>query len=112
VTQERQTLTDSLNYYKNLNDSLFDENFTLNHWNGIQELMIYNLSHENPKYKDLEKDLENYKFLLKELVEANTTRIKIQNASTEADGTIIPSVTNFIYDDNRIQTNIRKQYTF
>jgi|LakMenE18May11ns_1017448.scaffolds.fasta_scaffold9957775_15 hypothetical protein len=58
VTQERQTLTDSLNYYKNLNDSLFDENFTLNHWNGIQELMIYNLSHENPKYKDLEKDLE------------------------------------------------------
>jgi hypothetical protein len=60
----------------------------------------------------LEKDLENYKFLLKELVEANTTRIKIQNASTEADGTIIPSVTNFIYDDNRIQTNIRKQYTF
>jgi hypothetical protein len=60
----------------------------------------------------LEKDLENYKFLLKELVEANTTRIKIENSSTEADGTIIPSVTNFIYDDNRIQTNIRKQYTF
>jgi hypothetical protein len=60
----------------------------------------------------LEKDLENYKFLLKELVEANTNRIKIQNSSTAADGTIIPSVTNFIYDDNRIQTNIRKQYTF
>ena len=60
----------------------------------------------------LEKDLENYKFLLKELVEANTTTIKIQNSSTAADGTIIPSVTNFIYDDNRIQTNIRRQYTF
>jgi hypothetical protein len=60
----------------------------------------------------LEKDLENYKYLLKELVEANTTRIKIQNSSTAADGTIIPSVTNFIYDDNRIQTNIRRQYTF
>ena len=60
----------------------------------------------------LEKDLENYKYLLNQLVEANTTGIKIQNSSTEADGTIIPSVTNFIYDDNRIQTNIRRQYTF
>lgn len=60
----------------------------------------------------LEKDLENYKFLLNQLVEANTTGIKIQNSSTAADGTIIPSVTNFIYDDNRIQTNIRRQYTF
>ena len=65
VTQERQTLTDSLNYYKSQNDtlrndldSLYDENFMLNHWNGINELMIYNLSHENPKYKDLENDLE------------------------------------------------------
>jgi hypothetical protein len=65
VITERQILTDSLNYYKKLNDSLqidrdslYDENFELNHANGIQDLMIYNLSHENPKYKNLEKDLE------------------------------------------------------
>jgi hypothetical protein len=65
VITERLNLMDSLNYYKKLNDSiqidrdsLYDENFQLNHYNGLQELMIYNLSHENPKYKDLEKDLE------------------------------------------------------
>ena len=65
VITERTKLTDSLNYYKLQNDtlrnsvdSLYDENFQLNHYNGLQELMIYNLSHENPKYKDLEKDLE------------------------------------------------------
>jgi hypothetical protein len=57
--------SDSTFYYKSLTDSLLkqqdslmDENFELNHANGLQELMIYNLSHENPKYKDLEKDLE------------------------------------------------------
>ena len=56
---------DSTFYYKSLSDSilkerdsLLDENFELNHANGLQELMIYNLSHENPKYKDLEKDLD------------------------------------------------------
>ena len=58
VISERQILTDSLNYYKLQVDSLYDENFQLNHYNGLQELMIYNLSSENPKYKDLEKDLE------------------------------------------------------
>jgi len=65
VITERLNLIDSLNYYKKLNDSLqidrdslYDENFELNHANGIQDLMIYNLSHENPKYKNLEKDLE------------------------------------------------------
>lgn len=57
--------SDSTMYYKNLSDSLskerdslLNENFELNHYNGLQELMIYNLSQENPKYKDLEKDLE------------------------------------------------------
>jgi hypothetical protein len=65
VITERLNLIDSLNYYKKLNDSLqidrdslYDENFELNHANGIQDLMIYNLSHENSKYKSLEKDLE------------------------------------------------------
>jgi hypothetical protein len=65
VIEERQKLTDSLNYYKKFNDSLqndrdslYNENFELNHTNGIQELMIYNLGKENPKYKNLEKDLE------------------------------------------------------
>lgn len=65
VTTERQQLNDSLNYYKKLSDSvlndrdsLLDENFELNHYNGLQELMLYNLSQENPKYKNLEKDLE------------------------------------------------------
>jgi len=65
VITERQKLTDSISYYKLKldtlqiqHDSLYDENFELNHINGIQELMIYNLSHENPKYKNLEKDLE------------------------------------------------------
>jgi hypothetical protein len=57
--------SDSTVYYKNLSDSLLkerdsllEENFEINHFNGLQELMIYNLSQENPKYKDLEKDLE------------------------------------------------------
>jgi hypothetical protein len=65
IITERQQLKDSINYYKlkidtlqNQHDSLYDENFELNHSNGLQELMIYNLSHENPKYKNLEKDLE------------------------------------------------------
>ena len=57
-----------MNYYKKINDSLqddrdslYDENFELNHANGLQELMIYNLSQDNPKYKNLEKDLEKEK---------------------------------------------------
>jgi hypothetical protein len=65
IITERKQLLDSLNYYKRLNDtlskqqdSLMDENFELNHANGLQELMIFNLSEENPKYKNLEKDLE------------------------------------------------------
>lgn len=65
IIQERKTLTDSVTYYKFLSDSirserdsLLDENFELNHANGLQELIIYNLSQENPKYKDLEKDLD------------------------------------------------------
>jgi hypothetical protein len=68
VITERLNLIDSLNYYKKINDSLqddrdslYDENFELNHANGLQELMIYNLSQDNPKYKNLEKDLEKEK---------------------------------------------------
>jgi hypothetical protein len=68
VITERKTLSDSLNYYKKINDSLqddrdslYNENFELNHANGLQELMIYNLSQDNPKYKNLEKDLEKEK---------------------------------------------------
>jgi cell shape-determining protein MreC len=64
VTQERQTLTDSLSYYKFLSDSLrndadslYEENFQLNHWNGVQELILDELSYK-PKYKDLLKDIE------------------------------------------------------
>ena len=57
VTSERQTLTDSLNYYKLQVDSLYDENFMLNHWNGINELIIDELSYK-PKYKDLPMDIE------------------------------------------------------
>ena len=63
LTQKSQS--DSTLYYKSLSDSLrnerdslYDENFQLNHANGLQELMIYNLSQENPKYKNLEKDLD------------------------------------------------------
>ena len=65
VITERKKLTDSVIYYKQLSDSitnerdsLLDENFELNHYNGLQELMLYNLSQENPKYKNIEKDLE------------------------------------------------------
>jgi len=65
IIEERKQLKDSISYYKLKldtiqiqHDSLYDENFELNHANGIQDLMIYNLSHENPKYKNLEKDLE------------------------------------------------------
>jgi hypothetical protein len=68
VITERLNLIDSLNYYKKLNDSLqidrdslYDENFELNHENGILNLQIYNLSQENPRYKNLEKDLEKEK---------------------------------------------------
>jgi hypothetical protein len=57
VIVERQTLTDSLNYYKKLNDSLYEENFQLNHWNGVQELILDELSYKS-KYKDLLKDIE------------------------------------------------------
>ena len=64
VTTERQILIDSLNYYKLQNDtlhnsvdSLYEENFELNHWNGIQELILDELEH-TPKYKGLEKDIE------------------------------------------------------
>lgn len=64
MSQERQTLTDSLSYYKFLSDSLrndvdslYEENFQLNHWNGVQELIIDELSYR-PKYKDLLRDIE------------------------------------------------------
>ena len=64
MSQERQTLTDSLSYYKFLSDSLrndvdslYGENFQLNHWNGVQELILDELSYK-PKYKDLLKDIE------------------------------------------------------
>lgn len=64
VSQERQTLTDSLNYYKLQNDSLrnnvdslYEENFMLNHMNGINEIILDELSYK-PKYKDLLKDIE------------------------------------------------------
>lgn len=64
MSQERQTLTDSLSYYKFLSDSLrndvdslYEENFQLNHWNGVQELILDELSYK-PKYKDLLKDIE------------------------------------------------------
>jgi cell shape-determining protein MreC len=64
VTTDRQILIDSLNYYKLQNDtlrnsvdSLYEENFELNHWNGIQELILDELEH-TPKYKGLEKDIE------------------------------------------------------
>ena len=65
IITERKKLTDSLTYYKQLSDSitnerdsLLDENFELNHYNGLQELMLYNLSQENPKYKNIDNDLE------------------------------------------------------
>ncbi len=64
MSQERQTLTDSLSYYKFLSDSLrndvdslYEENFQLNHWNGVQELILDELSYR-PKYKDLLRDIE------------------------------------------------------
>lgn len=64
VSQEKEILTDSLNYYKKLNDtlrsdndSLYEENFQLNHWNGVQELILDELSYKS-KYKDLLKDIE------------------------------------------------------
>jgi uncharacterized membrane protein len=59
----------------------------------------------------LQKDLDNYKKLLQDLVNAYSKKIKITNSSTTADGTIIPIKDNFIYDDSRIQNNIRRNYT-
>jgi hypothetical protein len=65
IITERKTLTDSLNYYKKVNDSLhndvdslFDENFELNHWNGIEELILDDLSNKYPKYKNINDDIE------------------------------------------------------
>jgi hypothetical protein len=65
IITERQTLTDSLNYYRKLNDSLrsdtdslYEENFQLNHWNGVEELIIDDLSNTYPKYKNLSDDIE------------------------------------------------------
>lgn len=65
VITERQILTDSLNYYKKLSDSLrvdydslYEENFELNHWNGIEELIIDDLSNTYSKYKNLNQDIE------------------------------------------------------
>jgi len=65
VITERLNLIDSLNYYKKLNDSLqidrdslYDENFELNHYNGIQELIIDDLSNKYSKYKNLSSDME------------------------------------------------------
>ena len=64
VITEKQTLTDSLNYYKlqndslrNQYDSLYGEHFESTHDNGIIELIIDELS-STSKYKDLKKDLE------------------------------------------------------
>jgi len=64
VTTERQILIDSLNYYKLKldtlqiqHDSLYEENFMLNHWNGVQDLILDELSYKS-KYKDLLKDIE------------------------------------------------------
>jgi hypothetical protein len=64
VITEKQTLTDSLNYYKlqndslrNQYDSLYGEHFQSTHDNGIIELIIDELS-STSKYKDLKKDLE------------------------------------------------------
>jgi len=65
VIEERKKLTDSLNYYKKFSDSLqidrdslYDENFELNHYNGIQELIIDDLSNKYLKYKNLPSDME------------------------------------------------------
>jgi hypothetical protein len=60
----------------------------------------------------LEKDLENYKLLLQQLVDSNKESIKIENSSTNANGTPILEPANFQYDDGKIQTNIRFRYTF
>ena len=60
---------------------------------------------------NLEKDLANYKKLLQTLVDSNSTKIKITNSSTTEDGIPIPAKDNFIYDDSRIQTNIRRNFT-
>lgn len=60
----------------------------------------------------LEKDLENYKLLLQQLVDSNKEPIKIENSSTNVNGTPILEPANFQYDDGRIQTNIRFRYTF
>jgi hypothetical protein len=59
----------------------------------------------------LQKDLDNYKKLLQALVDGNSNKIKVTNSSTTADGTPIPVKDNFIYDDSRIQTNIRRNFT-
>ena len=59
----------------------------------------------------LEKDLENYKKLLQALVDGNSNKTKVTNSSTTADGTPIPVKDNFVYDDSRIQTNIRRNFT-
>lgn len=57
--------SDSTAYYKakcdtlqNQVDSLYGENFELNHWNGIQELILDELSHSKQKYKDIVNDIE------------------------------------------------------
>jgi hypothetical protein len=59
----------------------------------------------------LEKDLDNYKKLLQALVDGNSNKTKVTNSSTTADGTPIPVKDNFVYDDSRIQTNIRRNFT-
>jgi hypothetical protein len=65
IISERKTLTDSLTYYKkvsdslrNDNDSLFDENFELNRWNGIEELILDDLATTKSKYKNISEDIE------------------------------------------------------
>lgn len=57
--------SDSTLFYKNKCDtlqnqvdSLYDENFELSHSNGINELILDELSHHNPKYKNIIKDIE------------------------------------------------------
>jgi hypothetical protein len=50
--------TKQIDSLSNKYDSLYDEHFQLSHENGILNLQIFNLSQENPKYKNLEKDLE------------------------------------------------------
>jgi hypothetical protein len=53
--------TKQIDSLQTLSDSLQTENFELNHWNGIEELVIDELSHKYPNYRNLSNDIEKEK---------------------------------------------------